>query len=89
MVSLKDESTQRHGMVAVLIGQPNGCIRPLAPKLKVFETALPSRLVAMHVCVLEDTLNPLVRFFLKALGKETRLRFRIHLEGKYDLILQV
>ena len=81
MVGTNEESAQRHGIVTVILGTPTPSFRHVAGRVYMLETGTPARSVAIHVCLLERTLNAATRVFLRGLGDTMRRRLRIHLEG--------
>ena len=85
MVALEDETTQRTGFVAIVIGSPNRKTRGVALKIHMLENGLPLRVVAVHVFLLSQRLNQVSRYILLALGKQIRLRIRLHMEGMHSI----
>ena len=80
MTALEDESTQRLGIVAIVVGPPNNYCGRVSGKMYMLNNGLPFRKVAIHCCLMKRDL--LARLILVAFGKEMRLRFRIHMEGR-------
>ena len=89
MTALEDETddaTKTYGHVMVTIISSRSCslnITKLLPKMYMVMEGLPIREVAHHICVLEDALNPILRYLLTTCPKRMRVRSRIHIEGMY------
>ena len=77
MVALQDESTQRNGIVHICMGNPNHYLNKVAMNAHMIH--IPSRPVAYHLCLFERTMSRLIKPVLIALGKQIRVRLRIHL----------
>ena len=81
MVALEQESMQRNGFVLIMFGTPNSSIMRWDGKNSIVD-GIPARLSACHFVLLRQTLHPVAQFVLAKLGREFRLRTRIHTEGK-------
>ena len=81
MSALREEATQRNGAVCILFGNPNREFLHFAKKYYIFNDGVPLRHMAIHFCLLGSTLNPMEESVLLSLGRDIRLRLRIHFEG--------
>ena len=81
MITMREESIQRHGLVFVSIGGYTYDLRSLTKKWRLL-SGVPNGLVAGHICLKRNELNPLEHTVLLSLGKEILLRLRIHPGGK-------
>ena len=86
MLAMQEVSTQRHGMVHVVIGNPTAKFHQYSLKTHVLANGLPGRTISIHLCLIDRTLNRLIQMVLLATEKENLVRLRIHLEGRFRVV---
>jgi hypothetical protein len=87
--TMKDEETQRNGVVGVL-SNFGPCARQepfaWARQFEQVRSGIPKKVVAIHYCYDNTSLEPFVKGIRLFLAKDARTRFRVHF-GNYDKIL--
>ena len=78
----EDESIQRRGLVYVSLGNITVKQHQFVMKFHILRKTLPTRTMAIHICLQSRTLHPLIKLILLGVGTEYRLRLRIHMEGR-------
>ena len=78
----EDENMKRNGIVIVQVGSHNANSQTLGFHMARFLKTMPCHLVAFHVCLLNQSMNPcFVNALLKNVGTQIRVRVRMSTEG--------
>ena len=85
MVALEEKSLQVHGMVLVAFGMFGNKFIHYYGKKPYLAIGLPYKVVSLHLCMLNDSLSPVVRYLLKYYEKHFRFRTLPHVEGKEEM----